>query len=232
MSSETAMRGLSAPYSKSVTFRLPRSSAVPAAAETCVEHLFFAPVRGDTCAVYGTYAIFILYSFADERGGLVCAQTAVRQMFTVPLPGALPGAMPSQAFFEPQAALRPGTLRGTWTVDISAEAQLMFGGARMGAAFAPGLTEEEETADTAEVRLPPPRPQSVPEDGERPALPAEPPVRPAKDTSHQVWEKPVEPRVEEQAPVHCWRVRGGNVSPDLLLEMPDAQRRDYVEEMG
>lgn len=229
MPNETAARGYSAPYHKSVTFRLPRRSAVPAAAETCVEHLFFAPVRDGVCAAYGTYSVFILYSYMDERAGLICAQTAVRQMFTLPVTCESGGAQPTQAYFEPRAALRPGVLRGTWTVDIAAEARLLFDGAYEAVELPPAL-DAEPFSDMAEVTLRAPNP---PVEEARPALPPRAAALEKSSAPHKQAPSPApQPPRQEETAVHCWRVRGGQMPADLLLEMPDAQRGDFTEQMS
>ncbi|ADU27196.1 hypothetical protein [Ethanoligenens harbinense] len=228
--SRTLVGSCETPYRKTILLPASHYESELADAQTCVEHIFCKDLGGGVIAAYGSYAVFLLFTYKDFSGKPACFHQMIRQTFSLLFEDGVPDADAFEIQFTPQAAARPkGAHAIEWAVEITAAAGVSFYKETM-----PAETLIPAAAEKPEQDAPPPP------DGETKATPAAslpahaPEKNSPKPTEDHAPETPPDKDAEPKKPEtggRFWRIRpDASVSPEKLLEMEEAHRSTFMEE--
>lgn len=238
---KTILYTSSAPYQKTVTLHVPHYESSVADIQPCVEHLFCKNLGEGTLAVYGSYAIFLLFTCADFSGKRNSFHILIRQAFSVLLEGKISETDTYEIQFVPNVtAHSTDTHALEWLVEIKADAKAVF---------------YAETPDPSPPAVIPviPKPTADPKQPQPPVkrengidqlqLPAGKEEIPApekkldtKDRGEQnaqTDEKSRQPVLEKKKiQEKCWKIRSdASISMDELLDMDEAGRQKFMDSL-
>lgn len=224
------------PYRRAVFLRPSHYEGKLADVQICVEHMYCKDLGRGVIAAYGSYTVFLLFTYEEFGGKPACFHRMIRQPFSLLFTDGMPDADAFEIQFVPKAAARPqDTHAAEWTVEITATATAAF--YEETAAKPPETLISTTAAPVPDKNGQDTAPPPAAETKDPPA--ASPPAHPADDETPKPTEAPAPetPPDEPNDPPNptaggrYWRIRpDASVPPERLLEMEEAPRSAFMEE--